>query len=375
MLSNQILQKTIYEMGDILECNCSIWNIDGEMLAGVGNEKNHVKKAVELFLQNPVQTDRKQEIADDIGLFLICDEERPIYVFVIEHYKKIDANISGRLCVSQWQSLLEMNKVKMDKNRFMQNLILDNLLLVDVFNQAKRLMIPVEQKRVVFVVEPKEDDDELVLELVKGIYTSGTGDYVTAVDNGHVILVKSLESYEGYETVNEIANMLIDIMNTEAMINVRVAYGTIINELNAVPESYKEAAIALEVGRIFYAERSLLAYKELGIGRLIHQLPESLCEMFLEEVFGENDEAIFDEETLLTVDKFFENNLNVSETARQLFIHRNTLIHKLEKIQKYTGLDVRIFEDALTFKIALMVADQRKYGNSSAMRFKKKENN
>ena len=359
MLSNQILQKTIYEMGDILECNCSIWNMDGEMLASVGNEKVHIKKLVDAFIKECAE--EKSLYTKEAAVFRVYDEDRPVYIFVLEHQEKTDAKISGRLCVSQLESLLGMNKVKMDKTRFKQNLILDNLLLVDIYNQAKRLMIPVEQKRVVFVIEPKVEEDEIVLELVKGIYTSGTGDFVTAVDNGHVILVKSLESYESYEEVNEIADMLINALNTEAMINVRVAYGTIIHELKEVPESYKEAGIALEVGRIFYEERSLLAYKELGIGRLIHQLPESLCEMFLEEVFGDKDETIFDEETLLTVDKFFENNLNVSETARQLFVHRNTLVHRLEKIQKYTGLDVRIFEDALTFKIALMVADQRKY--------------
>lgn len=359
MLSNQILQKTLYEMSDILECNCSIWNMEGEMLAAVGNEKLHIKRLVDSFITECVE--KKYLYTQREALFLVSDEEKPVYVFALEHQGKMDVKVSGRLCVSQWEALLDMNKVKMDKNRFLQNLILDNLLLVDIYNQAKRLMIPVEQKRVVFVIEPKSEEDEIVLELVKGIYTSGTGDYVTAVDNGHVILIKALEAYESYEEVNEIANMLINTLNTEVMINVRVAYGTIRNELNEVSASYKEAGIALEVGRIFYAERSLLVYKELGIGRLIHQLPESLCEMFLEEVFGENDETIFDEETLVTVDKFFENNLNVSETARQLFIHRNTLVHRLEKIQKYTGLDVRLFEDALTFKIALMVADQRKY--------------
>jgi len=333
--------------------------MEGELLAAVGNEKAHIKKLVDSFITE--DADEKYLYTEKEALFFVSNEEKPVYVFVLEHQGKMDVSVSGRLCVSQWEALLDMNKVKMDKNRFMQNLILDNLLLVDIYNQAKRLSIPVEQKRVVFVIEPKSEEDEIVLELVKGIYTSGTGDYVTAVDNGHVILVKALETHENYETVNEIADMLINTLNTEAMINVRVAYGTIIRELDKVPESYKEAGIALEVGRIFYEERSLLAYKELGIGRLIHQLPESLCEMFLEEVFGENDETIFDEETLATVDKFFGNNLNVSETARQLFIHRNTLVHRLEKIQKYTGLDVRLFEDALTFKIALMVADQRKY--------------
>ena len=157
------------------------------------------------------------------------------------------------------------------------------------------------------------------------------------------------------------ADMLVNAINTEAMVNVRLSFGTIIPELKEVSQSYKEAGMALDVGRIFYPERNILSYRELGIGRLIHQLPVSLCEMFLEEVFAGNTVDQFDEETLSTVDKFFENSLNISETARQLFVHRNTLVYRLEKIQKQTGLDVRVFEDALTFKIALMVADHMKF--------------
>ena len=156
-------------------------------------------------------------------------------------------------------------------------------------------------------------------------------------------------------------DMLVNAINTEAMVNVRLSFGTIIPELKEVSQSYKEAGMALDVGRIFYPERNILSYRELGIGRLIHQLPVSLCEMFLEEVFAGNTVDQFDEETLSTVDKFFENSLNISETARQLFVHRNTLVYRLEKIQKQTGLDVRVFEDALTFKIALMVADHMKF--------------
>lgn len=147
----------------------------------------------------------------------------------------------------------------------------------------------------------------------------------------------------------------------EAMVSVRIAYGTIIEELKDVSKSYKEADMALEVGRVFYADRSILAYNELGIGRLIHQLPSSLCEMFLNEVFAGNTDTQFEDEELITVYTFFNNNLNISETARQLYVHRNTLVYRLEKIQKKTGLDVRVFEDALTFKIAMMVSDHMKY--------------
>lgn len=359
MLSNQILQRTIHEMSDILECNCSLWDAEGELLAAVGTQKPQIRKLVQLLLEEDSQ--ELYRFTEEDAVYRVQEDGKTIYVFALEHHGKAEGKTCGRLCVSQWESMLSMNKVKMDKNRFMQNLLMDNLLSVDVLNQAKRLMIPLEQRRVVFLIEPKTREDEIVLELVRGIYTSGSGDYVTAVESGHVILIKSLETYETYDTVNEIANMLVNTMNTEAMINVRIACGMIVSDLQNLSQSYKEAGVALEVGRIFYPERSLLAYNELGVGRLIHKIPESLCERFLEEVFGEEDKEIFDEETLLTVDKFFENNLNISETARQLFVHRNTLMHRLEKIERYTGLDVRTFEDALTFKIALMVADQRKY--------------
>lgn len=364
MLANQVLQRTIYEIGDITECNCSIWNIEGMMLAAVGEEKQAVKQTVKEFIMEVQAIGSGVQWSDDeLALFVVCDELEPIYVFVLEHYGKVDAQVSGKLCVSQLESLIRLNKERMDKNRFMQNLILDNLLLVDIYNQAKKLSIPVEKRRVVVLIEPKDPGDTIVLDMVKGIYTSGTGDYVTAVDEGRVILIKALEETEGYKDIASIVGMLVDTINTEVMVNVRVSYGTIVDELRDVSQSYKEAGMALDVGRIFYPEKNILAYKELGIGRLIHQLPTSLCDMFLEEVFAGKAVDQFEEETLSTVEKFFENNLNISETARQLYVHRNTLVYRLEKIQKQTGLDVRVFEDALTFKIALMVADHMKFVN------------
>ena len=158
-----------------------------------------------------------------------------------------------------------------------------------------------------------------------------------------------------------VAKTLVDTLGMEAMVHVRVAYGTIINELKDVSKCYKEASMALDVGRIFYAHKDVLAYNELGIGRLIYQLPYSLCEMFLQEVFHGDALNQFDKETMATVNAFFENDLNISETARKMYLHRNTLGYRLDKIQKTTGLDVKKFDDALTFKIALMVSDHMKF--------------
>jgi len=181
------------------------------------------------------------------------------------------------------------------------------------------------------------------------------------VDESNVILIKAMEEGEDYESQEEIAKVILDMMSAEAMTNVRVSFGGIVKELKDVSKSYKEAKMALEVGKIFYSEKNVIAYSTLGIGRLIYQLPVNLCRMFIEEVFGENIPDDLDDETLITINKFFENSLNVSETSRQLFVHRNTLVYRIEKIQRSLGLDLRNFDDALTFKIALMVVNYMEY--------------
>ena len=235
-------------------------------------------------------------------------------------------------------------------------------MLIDIYNRAKKLHIEVTVPRVIILIETNTEKDNTVAELLGGMYTSQSGDYITAVDETSVILIKSLASGENYDAVKQIATTIVDMINTEAMMNVRVAYGTIVSELKDLSKSYKEAKMALEVGKIFYVEKKVNAYNTLGIGRLIYQLPINLCRIFIEEIFGENDILdSLDEETLNTINKFFENNLNVSETSRQLFIHRNTLVYRIEKLERSTGLDIRKFDDALTFKIALMVASYMRY--------------
>lgn len=299
-------------------------------------------------------------IEDGIGMFRVYEDGDQVYILMLKGDTE-GMQMAGRMGASQIRNLLYAYKERMDKNRFVQNLLLDNLLLVDIYNQAKKMKIPAELRRVVFVIEPKNEGDILVQETLKGLYATGTKDFVTAIDEKHIILVKSLQSTDDYPQVEQIAKELVTTLNMEAMVSVRAAYGTIVEELKDVSKSYKEADMALEVGRVFYTERKILAYNELGIGRLIHQLPVSLCEMFLQEVFKDGAVDIFEEEELTTVYTFFDNNLNISETARRLYVHRNTLVYRLEKIQKKTGLDVRVFEDALTFKIAMMVADHMKY--------------
>lgn len=360
MLSNQVIHKIIQDIKRISGLEASVWNAKGECLVTTSPITKALGEKVNAFLRECEEQEMTNELKKDIGLFLVYEDNEPGYVLAVQG-KGADISLVGQLGVSQMTNLIRAYRERMDKNRFMQNLILDNMLLVDIYNQAKKMRISNEQRRVVFMVEPKNEGDNLILEMLQGMFASGNRDFVTAVDENHVILIKELENTEEYPEVHHIANVIVDMLSMEAMVGIRVSYGTIVEELKEVSRSYKEASMALEVGRVFYGERSVLAYNELGIGRLIHQLPQSLCEMFLKEVLTGNATEMFDDEELITVYTFFDNNLNISETARQLFIHRNTLVYRLEKIQKKTGLDVRVFDDALIFKIAVMVERHLKY--------------
>ena len=308
------------------------------------------------------------QVIGDRHLLKIYDEDELQYILVAKGSSD-DVYMIGRIAVSQMQGLIIAYKERFDRNNFFQNLLLDNLLLVDIYNRAKKLHVEVVQPRAVFLIETRQEKDSTVTELLKGIVTSQAGDYITAVDETSVILIKALDREPGIQTdrekemqyLDQIAHTIVDMMNSEAMLNVNVAYGTVVEELKDVSKSYKEAKMALDVGKIFYAEQSVSAYNKLGIGRLIYQLPVNLCKIFIEEIFGDNLPLDLDEETLTTINKFFENNLNVSETSRQLFVHRNTLVYRIEKLQKSSGLDIRVFDDALTFKIALMVVNYMKY--------------
>ena len=230
-----------------------------------------------------------------------------------------------------------------------------------MYTRAKRLHIDTDVKRVVYIIETKHEKDSNALETVRTLFAGKTKDFITAVDEKSIILVKEVRDNEGYEELDKTAQVIVDMLNTEAMSVVHVAYGTIVNDIKEVSKSYKEAKMALDVGKIFYSDKNVVAYNRLGIGRLIYQLPIPLCQMFIKEIFDGKSPDDFDEETLSTINKFFENSLNVSETSRQLYIHRNTLVYRLDKLQKSTNLDLRVFDDAITFKIALMVVKYMKY--------------
>ena len=249
MLSNQILHKTVQDIKCITGLECGVWDMDAKCLVMTSERMLGLEKEVASFCRKALKEPEQAEDAA-AGLFLVCDEDEPAYILALMGQDP-QMSIAGKMGASQLANLLYAYKERMDKNRFIQNLILDNMLLVDVYNQAKKMKIPTELKRTVFLIEAKNEGESLILETLKGLYATGTKDFVTAVDERHVILVKALENTDGYGQLNQIAKVLVDTLNMEAMVSVRVSYGTIVDELKEVSRSYKEAEMALEVGRVF----------------------------------------------------------------------------------------------------------------------------
>jgi len=359
MISNQVLQSTIDSLKGIARLDIAIADIDGKVLATTFLEDKDLSDMVVSFAASQADS----QAAGGYQFFKIFDEHQLEFV-LIAHGDTDDVYMVGKLAVLQIQTLLVAYREKFDKDNFVKNLLLDNLLLIDIYNRAKKLHIEVGVRRVVFLVESHENMDGTVQEALKEFFSAEGNDFVTAVDEKNIIVVKELAPDDGYEQVQKIAESMLDMLSSEVMLSTRVSYGTIVNEIKEVSRSYKEAKMALEVGKIFFVERHIVAYNALGIGRLIYQLPIPLCKMFIKEIFADVSPDDFDEETLETISKFFENNLNVSETSRQLFIHRNTLVYRLDKLDRATGLDLRVFDDAITFQIALMVVKYMKYMES-----------
>jgi carbohydrate diacid regulator len=353
MISNQKLQNALKEIKDIAGLDTALFSAKGKLLAATFEPEGAFGNAVAAFADSAEDA----TAAGEHEFFRIVVEDETEFVLLL-HTVDEHSHLLGQMAVCQIRNLTLSYAEQFDRNNFIRNVLLGNLLAVDIYSKAKKLHIEPEDRQV-FVIDTGKKNIDIAMELVKNLSDTRAGDFVTSVDEHSIVLVKSLalvdkKNWESH--AGEVANRLVDNLHMEAMIKVRVGYGNVVSQIPELCESFQEAKMALEVGRVFYAELDTISYGKLGIGRLIYQLPMSLCEMYLKEVFGDTiPEILSDEEAMSTINKFFENSLNISETARQLYVHRNTLVYRLERIQKAIGLDIRNFEDAMMFRIAVMV--------------------
>ena len=356
-MSGRIFQNVVLQFKETTDRVIGVMDSEGSVIAcseltGIGKKWTKYVETIELADGNCVAIEGKTFKAlpgwgshFDYAVFASGDDS-------------VGRTVCAMACVAL-NSAKAYYEEKHDKGSFIKNIISDNILISDIYMRAKELHVPVEVNRGVFVIRPIDERLESVpVDVIQGLFPDRQNDFVLSMGEADVALIHQLpENADGHD-LDKAAQMIGEALKVDGESSVFVGVGTIATHLRDLAKSYKEAQIAIEVGKVFDTERYIVNYENLGIGRLIYQLPTTLCEMFLQEVFKKNPIDSLDQETLFTINKFFENNLNVSETARKLFVHRNTLVYRLEKIKKLTGLDLREFDHAIVFKVALMV---RKY--------------
>lgn len=355
MLSNHKIQTTLEEIKGITRMEMTLYDEHGKMMASTGGTDSDFKTAVVSFAESMAES---QMLSGSHFFKVIVDDE--VKYILLVHAASEEAYMVGKLSACQLRNLAEAYREQLDRNNLMQNILLGNMLVVDMYNKARRFHIE-QAERVIFVIAVEGKKDPNMTELVRRMFCGSGRDFATEVDEQNIVLIKDVRDMESEEELEQFARMLVDNLQCEAMVRVRVGFGNRASDLQKIPKSYQEALMAIEVGKIFYADKEVISYGRLGIGRLIYQIPMSLCEMFIREVFGEEVPDVFTEENVVTIQSFFENNLNISETARQLYVHRNTLVYRLERLEKAIGLDIRRFEDAMLFKIAMMVLSHMRY--------------
>lgn len=357
-------------MKDITGAEVSVWNLESECILSTGDVEEREQEIVLEYMQSFYLEERMEEqeiygidehmTVDGIQLRMVYEEEMPCYILSFQGLDG-DVEVVTALCVNQLEHLLAAYKEKVSKSGFLRNLLRGMTEEEEISSKSERVNIKNKARRVVFAIETTKKNDDMVFQTLKSLSSTGITDFVVEVEIGLVVFVKELNTTAGEVEIHKMARILVDTLNMEAMVPVLVGYGTVVEDLLGVQRSYYEARMAIDVGKTFDGMKTVFAYRQLGIGRLVHQLTDELCEEFLQEVLGEGGMAQFDADTMQAAYKFFENDLNISRTARELYVHRNTLSYRLEKIQMQTGLDIRNFEDAITFKMAIMVSSHMEF--------------
>ncbi len=362
-MSNRLFQGIIYQMKDAVD-----------RVIGVIDETGVVISCSELVKIGEIRQGIRDELSytseiTTLGGYtyraLGAGAAKSEYVVFVEGEDKTAERLSMLLAISLG-NIKVLYDEKHDKSSFIKNIILDNILPSDIYIKSKELHFAGDVSRVVFLIKFTGKNDVVPYDVLQNMFPGKNKDYVISVGERDSVLVKEIKPNYDMRDIEKMARSISDTISTEFYTKVSIGIGTVVDNIKDLSRSYKEAQVALEVGKVFDTEKDIISYDNLGIGRLIYQLPTSLCEMFLQEVFKKGPLESLDRETLTTIQAFFENNLNVSETSRKLFVHRNTLVYRLEKIRKLTGLDLREFEHAITFKVALMV---KKYLSSKPVKY------
>lgn len=361
-MSNRLFQGIIHQMKDAIDRTIGVVDSTGTIVCcsdlGRIGEMNFVD------MKEVLSSDDVKVISGKTFL-AIGSQNHPDSAIFVDGNDDNAASYAKLIAISLG-GIKQYYDVKFDRSNFIKNVILDNILPGDIYLKTRELGFNNEVSRCSLLIRTAERTDVSVSESIQALFPDKNKDFVININETDIALVKEVRSGNDIKDLEKLARSIVDSLHTEYYVNAVIGIGTIVTGIKDLPRSFKEAQIALEVGKVFDTEKTIVTYENLGIARLIYQLPTTLCEMFLKEIFKKGSIVGLDHETLFTIQKFFENNLNVSETSRKLFVHRNTLVYRLEKIKKLTGLDLREFDDAIVFKVALMV---KKYLDAKPVKY------
>lgn len=361
-MSNRLFQGVIHQMRGAID-----------RTVGIIDETGTVISCSELGKIGEVNSDAASRVFGESEAVVVNgltyktfgSHMHPEYAVFIDGEDELASKYAGLSAVTL-SNLKQYFDEKYDRGIFIKNVILDNILPGDIYLKARELRFNNETTRVVLLIRVPDQTDASTFDVIQNLFPDKTKDFVININETDIALVKDVKSGIATKDIEKLARSIADSLNTELYTHAVIGIGTTVVGIKDLAKSFKEAQVALEVGKVFDTEKTIVSYDSLGIARLIYQLPTTLCEMFLHEVFKIGSIDSLDHETLFTIQRFFENNLNVSETSRKLFVHRNTLVYRLEKIKKITGLDLREFDDAIVFKVALMV---KKYLDANPVKY------
>lgn len=361
-MANRLFQGVVHQMRDTIDRVIGVIDESATIIAcsdlskvGASNE----------FISLDLSDSHEIFVRDGYTYKPFGSHIQPDYAVFVEGTDELAGRYANILAVSL-SSIKQYYDEKYDRNNFVKNVVMDNILPGDIYIKARELNFTGDATRVALLIRTLVNNDISAYDVIQNLFPSKQKDFVFNINQNDIVLIKTINPDISSKDLEKLARSIVDTLSSEFYTKCSVGIGTPVSGIKELARSFKEAEIALEVGKVFDTEESIVNYDNLGIARLIYQLPTTLCETFIKEIFNQGGIESLDHETLFTIHKFFENNLNVSETSRKLFVHRNTLVYRLEKIRKLTGLDLREFDHAIVFKIALMV---KKYLTANPVKF------